>query len=283
MTNLDDELARDYLAESAEHLSDVENDLLAIEKGGSPVDEELVNRVFRAVHSIKGGAGYFDLVKIGGLAHQLEDVLALFRAHKLIPTPERVRILLRATDQMRDMVQNAGESNQAETADILAALAGLLSDPSIATAPTARNSSNFDRTRQGARIVRVLLVEDDFVSRLMLQTFHSRYGECHIAVNGKEAVEAFRIALERGEKYDMVCMDIMMPEMDGREAVRQVRALEEAHGILSTSGAKIVMTTAVEDIKEVIQCFQQLCDAYLMKPIDLGQLLSLMKCYQLVQ
>jgi two-component system chemotaxis response regulator CheY len=279
MINLDDELAKDYLAESADHLSAIEADLLAIEKDGAVINEELVNRVFRAVHSIKGGAGYFDLVRIRGLAHQLEDVLAQIRSHKMVPTPYNVRILLRATDQMRDMVQNAGESNQAETADILAALSGLLGNPA---APTEKNST-FDRSRQGARIVRVLLVEDDFVSRLMLQTFLSRYGECHIAVNGKEAVEAFRLALERGQKYDLVCMDIMMPEMDGREAVRQVRALEEAHGILSSSGAKIVMTTAVEDIKEVIQCFQQLCDAYLMKPIDLGQLLSLMKCYQLVQ
>jgi len=261
---------------------DIETGLLAIEKSGVSIDEEQVNRVFRAVHSIKGGAGYFDLAKISGLAHQLEGVLALIRSHQLIPTPERVRILLRATDQMRDMVQNPRESNQAETAGILAALGGLSGNPNPPAA-AAKTSSTFDRSRQGARIVRVLLVEDDFVSRLMLQTFLSRYGECHIAVNGKEAVEAFRIALERGEKYDLVCMDIMMPEMDGREAVRQVRALEEAHGILSSSGAKIVMTTAVEDIKEVIQCFQQLCDAYLMKPIDLGQLLSLMKCYQLVQ
>jgi two-component system chemotaxis response regulator CheY len=87
--------------------------------------------------------------------------------------------------------------------------------------------------------------------------------------------------LEQGLKYDLICMDIMMPEMDGREAVRQVRALEESHGIFSSSGAKIVMTTAVEEIKEVIHCFQELCDAYLMKPIDLAQLLSLMKSYQL--
>ena len=95
-------------------------------------------------------------------------------------------------------------------------------------------------------------------------------------------MEAFRSALERGQPYDLICMDIMMPEMDGREAVRQMRALEEAHGILSTSGAKIIMTTAVDDVKEVIRCFQELCDAYLMKPIDLGKLLGHMKSYRLV-
>jgi len=80
----------------------------------------------------------------------------------------------------------------------------------------------------------------------------------------------------------LICMDLMMPEMDGREAVRQIRALEEEHGILSTHGAKVIMTTAVDEIKEVIHCFQELCHAYLMKPIDLGKLLAQMKAYQLV-
>jgi two-component system, chemotaxis family, chemotaxis protein CheY len=117
----------------------------------------------------------------------------------------------------------------------------------------------------------------------VLQAFLSRYGDCHIAVNGKEAVDAFRAAVERGEPYDMICMDIMMPEMDGREAVRQIRALEEANAILSTAGAKIIMTTTVEDVKEVIRCFMELCDAYLTKPIDLSRLLSYMQSYGLVR
>jgi two-component system, chemotaxis family, chemotaxis protein CheY len=129
---------------------------------------------------------------------------------------------------------------------------------------------------------RVLLVEDDFSSRLLLQTFLSRYGECHIAVNGKEAVEAARSALERGLRYDLICMDIMMPEMDGREAVQRIRALEVEHGILSTYGAKIIMTTAVDDIKEVVRCYQELCDGYLLKPVDLNQLLEQMKACHLI-
>ncbi len=129
----------------------------------------------------------------------------------------------------------------------------------------------------------MLLVEDDFACRLLLQKFLSRYGECHIAVNGKEAVDAFRSALDSGQGYDLICMDILMPEMDGREAVRQVRALEEARGTLSTYGARIFMTTTIDEVKEVIVCFKELCDAYLMKPIDLGQLLNHMKSYELVR
>jgi two-component system, chemotaxis family, chemotaxis protein CheY len=130
--------------------------------------------------------------------------------------------------------------------------------------------------------MRILIVEDDFTSRLLLQTFLARYGECHVAVNGKEAVEAFRIAQETGEPYDLVCLDIMMPEMDGQEAVKQIRALEEASGTLSTDGAKIIMVTALDDVRNVVSSFKSLCDAYVVKPIDTGKLLGHIRDLHLV-
>ena len=127
-----------------------------------------------------------------------------------------------------------------------------------------------------------LIVEDDFTARLTLQRFLSRYGECHIAVNGKEAVEAFRMANENGSGYDLICMDILLPEMDGQAAVKEIRSLEQRRGVLSSAGAKIVMTTAVDDMKHVIRSFQELCDAYLVKPVDLGQLLQHLRTFGFV-
>src|ERR1017187_1227408 len=99
--NLDDELIQDYLAECLEHLARIENDLLAIEQAGADIDEQIVNRVFRAAHSIKGGAGFFDLHKIRELAHKTENVLELIRSHQMVPEPEVVSILLMSLDKLR--------------------------------------------------------------------------------------------------------------------------------------------------------------------------------------
>jgi CheY-like chemotaxis protein/HPt (histidine-containing phosphotransfer) domain-containing protein len=290
MITLDDEIAAEYLAECREHLATVETDLLAMEEGGAKVDDEVVNRAFRSLHSIKGGAGFFELVKVRELAHRAEDALALIRCHKMAPTPERVRVLLGATDRLRELIQDPRGSNQADIAEVVAALARL-SDPPAGHESAGGPGPHDDlsggesvakEAPRRAQRLRMLLAEDDFACRLLLQTFLSRYGECHVAVTGKEAVEAFRSAYERGQTYDLICMDIMMPEMDGREAVRQIRAVEESWGILSTAGATIIMVTALDEMKEVFHCFQELCDAYVIKPVDLDELLGHMRSYNLV-
>jgi two-component system chemotaxis response regulator CheY len=122
--------------------------------------------------------------------------------------------------------------------------------------------------------MKTLIAEDDFTSRLLMQELLRSYGSSHIAVNGKEAVEAVRLALESGEPYDLICLDIMMPEMDGQDALREIRELEEARGIVSPHGAKIVMTTALADMKNVFAAYASLCDAYLIKPVRKAKLLE---------
>src|SRR5450755_2548 len=130
--------------------------------------------------------------------------------------------------------------------------------------------------------MRTLVVEDDFTSRLILQSVLSKYGECHVAVNGKEALAAVSAARKSGQNYNLICMDIMMPEMDGQTAVREIRALEEAEGTMSTLGAKIIMTTGVNDVKSIVESFKALCDAYLVKPIDTGKLIEQIRDFHLI-
>ena len=84
-----------------------------------------MNRVFRAAHSIKGGAGFFDLVKIRELAHKTENALDLIRSRQMVPTPEVVSILLLAFDKLRELIGNHRESNQADIGEFVSALTAL--------------------------------------------------------------------------------------------------------------------------------------------------------------
>jgi two-component system chemotaxis sensor kinase CheA len=126
--NIDDELVQDYLAECREHLATIEADLLEIERHRADIDERLVNRVFRAAHSIKGGAGFFDLTQIRELAHKTENALDLIRSRRMVPTPEVVSILLLGFDKLRELLGNYRESDQYDIGEFCAALTGLTAD-----------------------------------------------------------------------------------------------------------------------------------------------------------
>jgi len=114
MSGEDDEILKAFIEESLEHLTDIETDLLAVEKRGADIDEDLVNKVFRAAHSIKGGAGFMGLAVIQNLAHAAENVLGLIRSRKLVPTPEVVNALLSAADELQQLLMNVGASNEVD-------------------------------------------------------------------------------------------------------------------------------------------------------------------------
>ena len=125
--------------------------------------------------------------------------------------------------------------------------------------------------------MKALVAEDDFTSRLLLQKLLSPFGEVHVAANGAEALEAFRDAKKSGEPYNLVCLDIMMPKMDGQEVLKEIRGLEEADGIDLGQGTKVIMTTALKDRTNVLTAFREQCDAYLAKPIDRQKLVGCLK------
>ncbi|MCC6586309.1 MAG: chemotaxis protein CheW [Bryobacterales bacterium] len=120
--NMEDDLLHEYLAESREHLADIEADLLLIEERGADIDTDHVNKVFRAAHSIKGGAGFFDLARMRDLAHTLENVLDLIRSAKLVPTGDVVSALLKGFDRLRAMVDDPAGSASMDIAPLQAAL-----------------------------------------------------------------------------------------------------------------------------------------------------------------
>lgn len=125
--------------------------------------------------------------------------------------------------------------------------------------------------------MRSLIVEDDRTSRLILQMTLKEYGPTEVLENGREASAAVQAALEAGAPFDLVTLDIMMPEVDGQTALRQIREAEEAAGLGPEDGVKIVMTTALDDPKNVDAAHEGRCDGYLVKPIRRPKLLSMLK------
>lgn len=122
--------------------------------------------------------------------------------------------------------------------------------------------------------MRILIVDDEFCARKLLVKILSEYGDCNVAVNGKEAVEACCIALEEGAPYKLICLDIMMPEMDGQQVLKEIRSLEADNGIFGHQGAKIIMTTALDDSLNFLMAFKEQCEAYIVKPIMKAKLLE---------
>ncbi len=114
--------------------------------------------------------------------------------------------------------------------------------------------------------MRALIVEDEFLSRKVLSSFLTTIFEVDIVVNGKEALDAFDLAHKEGKPYDLVLMDIMMPEVDGMEALKRIRDQELKQQLPL---CKVIMTTALSDPKTVIRSFHDGgASAYLVKPVD---------------
>jgi two-component system chemotaxis sensor kinase CheA len=131
------EIITEFVLESQAHLADIEHQLRAIEAGGANLDVDLVNTVFRAVHSVKGASGFIGLTTIGALAHALENVLNLMRNHDLVPTHEIIDTLLRAADALRGLIADVGQSNDVDPAAHVAALQGIIAGH---TAPAVQAS-----------------------------------------------------------------------------------------------------------------------------------------------
>lgn len=114
----------------------------------------------------------------------------------------------------------------------------------------------------------ILVVEDDFISRKLLCRYLEPYGECDVAINGREAISAVRHALEGGGHYDLICLDIMMPGMSGQETLCGLRELEKINDPDGAHPAKVIMTTALEDSENIRQAFEASADGYIVKPIE---------------
>ena len=114
----------------------------------------------------------------------------------------------------------------------------------------------------------ILVVDDDSASRELMGILLSDYGQCSNATNGADAVKAVTKSLDDKTPFDLICLDIMMPEMDGLEALKLIRELEQEAGIAEPDRAKVLMTTTASQVSKTMRAFHYGCSGYLVKPVS---------------
>jgi two-component system chemotaxis response regulator CheY len=125
--------------------------------------------------------------------------------------------------------------------------------------------------------MRILIAEDDLASRKFLFKFMSQYGKCDIVVDGLEVLDAFLMSIKENNPYDLICLDIMMPKVDGVKALKAIRDLETQKGVHPDKRTKVIMTTALAETQMVQNAFEIGCDAYAAKPIDIDRLTEVLQ------
>lgn len=131
-------------------------------------------------------------------------------------------------------------------------------------------------------VLRILVIEDDFASRQLLAKILEPYGSCDLAVNAAEGFEAFQLAWNRNTPYQLLCLDILMPGMNGRELLKMIRQWEQEQDISPSQSIRVVMTTVDDDAKSVMESFQSGCESYLVKPIRRASLLDAVRKLHLI-
>lgn len=131
--------------------------------------------------------------------------------------------------------------------------------------------------------MKTLLAEDDFASRKFMDKYLSQYGECDVTVDGEEAVSAFMMALEDGAPYDLICLDVMMPVLDGYQVLKAIRDIETEKKIPKKERVKVIMTTALNEERNVKMAFELGCEGYSGKPIDVEKFEQVLKKLELIK
>ncbi|PCJ21306.1 MAG: hypothetical protein COB02_01600 [Candidatus Cloacimonadota bacterium] len=115
--------------------------------------------------------------------------------------------------------------------------------------------------------MKMLIVDDDFCNRRLLQKIMAPYGEIDHASDGVDAMAAFTMSLEEKDPYDLILLDIFMPDIDGLEALKMIRDLEVLNNVAPNKGVKIIMVTTSEKADHIMTAFRDGCESYINKPI----------------
>ena len=130
--------------------------------------------------------------------------------------------------------------------------------------------------------MKTLIVEDDFVARLVLQRALEFYGTVDAATNATEGLAAFKFALQQTRPYQLICLDIKLPEGSGHEVLKEMRLQEETFQVPEELRARVLMTSGHTEADQVRTAFFNRSDGFLAKPIDFERLKVRLKKFGLI-
>ena len=130
--------------------------------------------------------------------------------------------------------------------------------------------------------MRALVIDDRDINRMLLLKYLSPWMEADAAADGEDGVEAFEVALQKGEPYKLICLDVMMPGIDGHETLARIRQIEKDANIAENDQTKILMTTAVDSPNSINEATRLGANGYLVKPVRKTNLVEELEKLELI-
>ena len=155
-------------------------------------------------------------------------------------------------------------------------ISNIINPPQFQANPDKSGGGNI-KGKKGGSAMKALVVDDDFDVRMLYSRVLSGIAECETVDSGEEACKSVSVALDAHAPFNLILLDIMMPGIDGLEALRKIRMIESEKGILPGNGSKVIMVSGISNSKYVLRAFQDQCEAYLIKPFKMNCLFETMK------
>ena len=265
----DPEMLAMFTSNATDLLDRIEADLLDIERDPENASADVINRVFRSAHTIKGESGFVSLNNIGRLAHTVENVLDRVREGELSATPSLISTLLDSFDRMRQMVENIETSESVDLNDAIQVLETILNGQPIAAVavdspvdapspvpvpvsiaapgPQAAQvvesavGSDVDDTTSNpvpTGRVRVLVIDDEPVTAKVISRTLLKAGIPNVAV--ETANDALR-EMKRG-LYNVVISDLNLPDMSGVDLLPKLKGISPMVQVIMLTGDANLVT-----------------------------------------
>lgn len=271
----DPEMVAMFTDNARELVDLIDADLMHIEQSPDSVEHDMLDRLFRNMHTIKGESGFVSLENIGRLTHALEDILDRLRNDELTPTPDVTDGLITGVGRLRGLIETVENSDQEDIADDVDRLKSLLDAcetepeepvPTASAAPVqekparATTPGNESKPRPQTETAPVLIIDDErMVAKLACRALQKAGIDSDSVLTAQEAI----IAMQRN-LYRVVVCDLHLPDMNGDEVIPRLKAISPL--------TQVIMLTGDASLGTVLRCLEAGALDFIQKSQDYSEL-----------